>query len=94
VRTREAAVVEDFAGFVRMALPGLLRYGHSLTGNPHDAADLVQGVLEKVGSRWNSVLGEGPEDRRDGGAEARTRRRARLPHLLHRELSGTWWGRR
>jgi len=54
-------VVEDFAEFVRMSLPGLLRYGHALTGNPHDAADLVQGVLEKVGSRWQSVLGKGPD---------------------------------
>jgi RNA polymerase sigma-70 factor (sigma-E family) len=57
----ERAVVEDFAEFVRMSLPGLLRYGHALTGNPHDAADLVQGVLEKVGSRWQSVLGKGPD---------------------------------
>jgi len=57
----ERAVVEDFAEFVRMSLPGLLRYGHALTGNPHDAADLVQGVLEKVGSRWGSVLAKGPD---------------------------------
>lgn len=55
------AVVEDFADFVRMSLPGLLRYGHALTGNPHDAADLVQAVLEKVGSRWQTVLAKGPD---------------------------------
>jgi RNA polymerase sigma-70 factor (sigma-E family) len=48
-------VVEDFADFVRQALPGLLRYGHMLTGNPHDAADLVQTVLEKIGSRWHVI---------------------------------------
>ncbi|TCO64545.1 SigE family RNA polymerase sigma factor [Actinocrispum wychmicini] len=47
--------VDDFAEFVRAALPGLLRYGHALAGNPHDGADLVQAVLEKVGSRWASV---------------------------------------
>ncbi len=46
---------DDFAEFVRVALPGLLRYGHALTGNPHDAADLVQTVLEKVGSRWSKI---------------------------------------
>jgi RNA polymerase sigma-70 factor (sigma-E family) len=46
----------DFAEFVRVSLPGLLRYGHALTGNPHDAGDLVQMVLEKVGSRWGSVV--------------------------------------
>ncbi len=45
----------DFGEFVQASLPGLLRYGHALTGNPHDAADLVQTVLEKVGSRWTHV---------------------------------------
>jgi RNA polymerase sigma-70 factor (sigma-E family) len=46
----------DFTEFVRAAMPGLLRYGHALTGTPHDAADLVQTVLEKIGSRWSSVV--------------------------------------
>nr|WP_232212838.1 SigE family RNA polymerase sigma factor [Saccharomonospora saliphila] len=46
----------DFEEFVESSLPGLLRYGHALTGNPHDAADLVQSVLEKIGARWNSVV--------------------------------------
>ena len=45
----------DFGDFVQATLPGLLRYGHALTGNPHDAADLVQTVLEKIGSRWTYV---------------------------------------
>lgn len=45
----------DFGEFVEIHLPGLLRYGHALTGNPHDAADLVQAVLEKIGSRWTHV---------------------------------------
>ncbi|MCP3799614.1 SigE family RNA polymerase sigma factor [Allokutzneria sp. A3M-2-11 16] len=54
---------EDFGEFVRAALPGLLRYGHALTGNPHDAADLVQSVLEKVGSRWSALLRKGQEPR-------------------------------
>lgn len=53
---RGAVVVDDFGEFVREALPGLLRYGHALTGNPHDAADLVQTALEKIGSRWTSVV--------------------------------------
>jgi RNA polymerase sigma-70 factor (sigma-E family) len=47
--------VEEFTEFVRQALPGLLRYGHMLTGNPHDAADLVQTVLEKLGARWHVI---------------------------------------
>jgi RNA polymerase sigma-70 factor (sigma-E family) len=50
------ASVDDFGEFVRAALPGLLRYGHALAGNPHDGADLVQSVLEKVGSRWTTVV--------------------------------------
>nr|WP_188987110.1 SigE family RNA polymerase sigma factor [Saccharopolyspora subtropica] len=50
-----AAIEDDFAEFVRVALPGLMRYGHALTGNPHDAADLVQTVLEKVGARWAKI---------------------------------------
>lgn len=44
-----------FAEFVEANLTGLMRYGHALTGNPHDAADLVQTVLEKIGSRWSNV---------------------------------------
>lgn len=51
----DALVSDDFGEFVRGAMPGLLRYGHALTGNPHDAADLVQAVLEKVGARWTVV---------------------------------------
>jgi RNA polymerase sigma-70 factor (sigma-E family) len=50
--------VDDFGEFVRASLPGLLRYGHALAGNPHDAADLVQTVLEKIGSRWVTVVGK------------------------------------
>jgi RNA polymerase sigma-70 factor (sigma-E family) len=46
----------DFAEFTRVSLPTLLRYGHALTGNPHDAADLVQTVLEKTGARWGALL--------------------------------------
>jgi RNA polymerase sigma-70 factor (sigma-E family) len=50
-----AGELADFGEFVEASLPGLLRYGHALTGNPHDAADLVQTVLEKMGSRWTLV---------------------------------------
>jgi RNA polymerase sigma-70 factor (sigma-E family) len=66
--------VDDFADFVRAALPGLLRYGHLLTGNPHDAADLVQTVLEKVGARWATV-------RRAGDPLAYTRRAMANGHV-------------
>lgn len=51
--------MDDFAAFAAVSMPGLLRYGHALTGNPHDAADLVQTVLERVGSRWSRVVEAG-----------------------------------
>jgi RNA polymerase sigma-70 factor (sigma-E family) len=57
----ETDVRTDFGEFVRTSLPTLLRYGHALTGNPHDAADLVQTVLEKLGARWPSLLRKGFE---------------------------------
>jgi RNA polymerase sigma-70 factor (sigma-E family) len=58
----------DFAEWVSLRLPALLRFAHALTGNPHDASDLVQEVLERVGVRWSSV-GRGP-----GGPDAYVRR--------------------
>jgi RNA polymerase sigma-70 factor (sigma-E family) len=67
--------VDGFGEFVREALPGLLRYGHLLTGNPHDAADLVQTVLEKVGARWPSVV------RKSGDPVAYTRRAMANSHI-------------
>lgn len=67
--------VDDFGEFVRAALPGLLRYGHALAGNPHDAADLVQTVLEKIGSRWVSVV------RDTGDPLAYTRRAMANTHI-------------
>ncbi|MCT2586623.1 SigE family RNA polymerase sigma factor [Actinophytocola gossypii] len=66
---------DEFAEFVRDALPGLLRYGHLLAGNPHDAADLVQTALEKVGARWSSVV------RHTGDPVAYTRRAMANSHV-------------
>ena len=65
----------EFAEFVRAALPGLLRYGHALAGNPHDAADLVQGVLERIGARWHTVV------RRTGDPMAYARRAMANAHV-------------
>jgi RNA polymerase sigma-70 factor (sigma-E family) len=67
----------DFAEFVRAAMPGLLRYGHALTGNPHDAADLVQTVLEKLGSRWSSIV------RKTGDPVAYARRAMANANISH-----------
>lgn len=67
--------MDDFAEFVRSAMPGLLRYGHALTGNPHDGADLVQSVLEKIGSRWSAVT------RKDGDPLAYARKAMANAHV-------------
>ena len=49
------AELSDFAEYVTLRLPALLRFGHALTGNPHDASDLVQDALERVGAHWSSI---------------------------------------
>nr|WP_198663340.1 SigE family RNA polymerase sigma factor [Jiangella endophytica] len=60
-RSQPDEATMDFEEFVRASLPGLLRYGHALTGSPHDAADLVQTVLEKVGARWSKIMRQDAE---------------------------------
>ena len=70
-----ALASEDFGEFVAAALPGLLRYGHALAGNPHDAADLVQGVLERIGARWGTIV------RRTGDPLAYARRAMANAHV-------------
>jgi RNA polymerase sigma-70 factor (sigma-E family) len=52
---------DGFTEFVAAQMPALLRIARTLTGNPHDAADLVQDCLVRVGSRWSSVrVGQNP----------------------------------
>jgi RNA polymerase sigma-70 factor (sigma-E family) len=46
---------QDFVSFVHAQLPGLVRFGVALTGNPHDGHDLVQTALEKAGLHWNRI---------------------------------------
>ncbi|MGW0481961.1 SigE family RNA polymerase sigma factor [Nonomuraea sp. NPDC003214] len=41
-----------FAEFVARRGDALMRYGYVLTGNPHDAADLVQEALLKMRAAW------------------------------------------
>src|ERR1700722_8137482 len=42
-----------FGDFVTAALPALLRFGHVLTGSPHEPEDLVQEALAKSMRRWH-----------------------------------------
>jgi RNA polymerase sigma-70 factor (sigma-E family) len=52
-------MVDDFGAFVRDRTPALLRYGLVLAGNPHDAADLAQEALARLGTRWSRVSARG-----------------------------------
>ena len=44
-----------FDSFAEAAIPRLLRLALLMTGSPHDAWDLVQGTLIKVGARWATL---------------------------------------
>jgi len=52
----DASLARDsFGEFVAGALPGLLRFGHVLTGDPREAEDLVQEALARSLRHWRSV---------------------------------------
>jgi RNA polymerase sigma-70 factor (sigma-E family) len=74
---------EDFEAFVEVETPRLLGLAHALTGNPHDAWDLVQESLTRVGVRWRRLGSDNP------GGYARTtlvRLNIDLARRLRREL--------
>ncbi|GAA1641924.1 SigE family RNA polymerase sigma factor [Actinoplanes couchii] len=73
-------MADDFESFVRDRMNALVRYGYVLSGNPHDAADLAQEALARLGERWRRVHARG-----DPEAYVRTTM-ARL-HI-------SWWRRR
>ncbi|MCC9741326.1 SigE family RNA polymerase sigma factor [Streptomyces sp. MNU89] len=45
----------EFAEFATLAWPRLVRTAHMLTGDFHEAEDLVQTTLAKVYSRWRRI---------------------------------------
>jgi RNA polymerase sigma-70 factor (sigma-E family) len=51
---------QNFGDFASAALPGLLRFGHVLTGNPDEAEDLVQEALAKSMRRWHRARPDDP----------------------------------
>jgi RNA polymerase sigma-70 factor (sigma-E family) len=71
---------DSFDAFMRARGAGLLRYGYALTGNRHDASDLVQEALVRVGSVWARV-------RRKGDPE-------RYVRTIMARLHVSWWRRR
>lgn len=48
---------EEFEHFVAARRPALLRTAYLLTGNSHDAEDLVQTALVKVVPAWHRIAG-------------------------------------
>jgi RNA polymerase sigma-70 factor (sigma-E family) len=47
--------IGDYEAFVASRAASLLRYGYVLTGNPHDAADLLQEGLVRLRTAWTRV---------------------------------------
>jgi RNA polymerase sigma-70 factor (sigma-E family) len=45
----------SFEEYVRARTPTLLRIAYLVTGNAHDAEDLVQSALEKAATRWQRL---------------------------------------
>ena len=73
-------MVDSFEAYVTARTAALVRYGFVLSGDRHDAADLAQEALARLGARWARVSAKG-----DPEAYVRTTM-ARL-HI-------SWWRRR
>ena len=69
----------DFEAFVVARRPALLRTAYLLTGNHHDAEDLVQSALIKVVPKWARIK-DHPE--------------SYVRQVLARESASRWRGRR
>jgi RNA polymerase sigma-70 factor (sigma-E family) len=52
----------DFETYVRTRSNALMRYGFVLTGNAHDAADLVQDALVRLRGSWHRIQRRGALD--------------------------------
>lgn len=72
---------EDFTAFVTTNLPGLLRFGHLLTGNPTAAEDLVQTALARTHLRWSTI--REPAAARGYVRTAMVRQQSNLRSRLH-----------
>ena len=51
---------DSFDAFMAAALPGLLRFGFVLTGDPHRGEDLVQAALVTTYRRWKKLHHDEP----------------------------------
>ena len=50
----------EFADFVAVHVRPLLRFAHALTADPHDAWDLTQETLARMGERWERTTYDTP----------------------------------
>ena len=57
-RGTDRGAAEGFAEFVAAQTQPLLRLAQALTGNPHDAWDLVQEALVRTGERWDREIAQ------------------------------------
>jgi RNA polymerase sigma-70 factor (sigma-E family) len=55
-----SGAMTDFEDFAVTAMPGLLRFGHVLTGDPHRAEELVQQALVSTWARWSKIEHDQP----------------------------------
>ncbi|MFF2521826.1 SigE family RNA polymerase sigma factor [Streptomyces liangshanensis] len=86
----------DFAGFVDARWSRLVRFAHLLTGDFHDAEDLVQTTLVKVCARWRHIPAAEADTYVRGAlvnnhrSRVRKRRVAQLltPFVPHRAVRG------
>lgn len=51
---------DDFRDFVTVQTRPLLGFAHALTANPHDAWDLTQETLARLGERWGRTRFDEP----------------------------------
>jgi RNA polymerase sigma-70 factor (sigma-E family) len=56
----ESVATDAFADFASAQAGPLLRLAHALTANPHDAWDLTQETLARIGERWGRTRFDEP----------------------------------
>jgi RNA polymerase sigma-70 factor (sigma-E family) len=71
---------DSFSEYARTRAPSLIRFGYVLSGNQHDADDLAQEALIRLGAAWGRV-------RKKGDPEGYVRTTMVRLHI-------SWWRRR
>lgn len=56
----DEAARAEFSDFVAVQVRPLLGFAHALTANPHDAWDLTQETLARMGERWGRTAYDSP----------------------------------